>query len=188
MWRDEYSSKKVVDKGYRPSDQNWTSRNYGRMDNDLWDRMELRGWFDKYYTPVPLHHTDLEKTQYMKRPTPKEVRKWPLLPATAPGPEPPRMPRSPHWINHEGNVSTQRVRSDIMLQHSGPYLRHGCDNPWKDRPAHEEREGYTKLVPTHEIKRVHDTNLHEATRHAGDSMVQVQARVIQMNEGSKIFG
>ena len=75
-----------------------------------------------------------------------------------------------------------------MLEHSGPYLRHGLDNPWKDRPAHEERDGYTRLVPPEEIRRVQDQNLADAVHHSHDAMDDVKARVKQMNEGAKIFG
>ena len=57
----------AVDMTFRPSDQNASLRNYGRMDRDLWDRMELRGWFDKYYKPQGLDFIDYEQTRYLNR-------------------------------------------------------------------------------------------------------------------------
>jgi len=186
MWRDEYTSKKTVDMDFRPCDQRASLRNYGRMDNDLWDRMELRGWFDKYYKPQGLDFIDYEKTRYLNRPNSVPTR----YQAATPEPTPPRsytpVPRSPHWINHEGNTASQRVRSQ-MLARGVPYVNHGMNPPWKERPAEEERDGFTKLIPQSEIARTQTIALQRATQHAHDSKHLVAARTLQMTEGSGLF-
>lgn len=110
--------------------------------------------------------------------------------AATPEPTPPRsytpVPRSPHWINHEGNTASQRVRSQ-MLARGVPYVNHGMNPPWKERPAEEERDGFTKLIPQSEIARTQTIALQRATQHAHDSKHLVAARTLQMTEGSGLF-
>jgi len=171
---------------FRPPDQNASLRNYGRMDNDLWDRMELRGWFDKYYKPQGLDFIDYEKTRYLTRPISVPER----YESRTPAPTPPRsytpVPRSPHWINHEGNAASQRVRAH-MLAKGVPYVNHGMDPPWKERPAEEERDGFTKLIPQSEIKRTQDIALGRATHAATEAQSQVKERVLQMTGGKGLW-
>jgi hypothetical protein len=185
-WRNEYESKKAVDSSYRPSDQRASLRNYGRMDNDLWDRMELRGWFDKYYTPQGLDHIDYEQTRYLTRPVSMPQRYQAITPEPTPSRSYTPVPPSPHWLNHEGNSATQKVRSQ-MLARGVPYVNHGMDPPWKERPAEEERDGFTKLIPQSEIARVQNIGIGRATQHAHDSAHLVQERTLRMTEGAGLF-
>ena len=55
-----------------------------------------------------------------------------------------------------------------MLARGVPYVNHGLVPPWKERPAEEERDGFTKLIPQAEIKRTQDIALSRATYDAAN--------------------
>jgi len=193
---------KNVDKKFRPSDQRGTLRNYSRMDNDLWDRMELRGWFDKYYDPQPLALVEINETGYLK-PTirlnpPNQVAMRQstsdtLMTAardTFGSPSGPSVPMSlsaplregPHWMDHEAHVKVQRQES-LELARTVPPLR----RPWKDRPIEEEREGFDPVISAEQIKQQQDSGLFNASKLAGESRAVVHSRAIAQKKGSGIF-
>ena len=182
-WRDQFTHKDAIDKGFRPPDRKNSSRNYTRMDDDLWDKMDLRGWFDKYYRPRPLEHNDLERQKYLVPNMGGSVRE-----RVQPGPptplprRPTPFPTEPHWANYEGNLRHQETKSAML----GRGVR-AAQGPWKDRPIDVEREGYDAYVPLHRHKQQRDAMLAEATLHAHEHNREVKDRVQQQRAGSGIF-
>lgn len=205
MWREQRHAGKSHDSGFRLSDQTLGIRNESRMDNDLWDRQELRGWFDKYYTPQPLDKNDMEHGGYLvpQSPQPQEnnMTWWPHIPMQTPGRASPLVgqgirsvhasnsfmqrtppPPSPHWLDDEKNRSRQRSGARALAVGVQP-----APPPWKDRPLMDEREGHTEYVPLNEIKQHHDMQLDIATHNAMQYEQDVKARCLQMNQGQGIF-
>lgn len=185
LWENQFQGKKRQDLTFRMPDQKLTVRNYSLMDDDLWQKMELRGWFDKYYRPQPLERVDLEQTRYLvpnrgeglhkpwhREPTPAHSR-----PARAP-----ERVQSPHWGDYQGNLDHAARRSAALAQGVRP-----MPAPWKDRPIQVEREGYTTFVPLDAVKQQRDAMLAEATRHAHDHNQQVAQRALAQNQGNGIF-
>ena len=182
-WRDQYTHKNAIDKQFRPPDQKGTLRNYTRMDDDLWAKADLRGWFDKYYRPRPLEHNDFERTRYLVPnlggSVKERVRPGPPTPCPR---RPTPFPAEPHWANYEGNLRHQESKSAMLAR--GVRASQG---PWKDRPIDVEREGYEKYKPLHLHKQQRDAMLAEATLHAHEHSQEVKERIQQQRAGSGIF-
>ena len=49
---------------HRHSDQNYHCRIYSRIDDDIWQRGELRGWYQQYSRPLPRDSVDNVESGY----------------------------------------------------------------------------------------------------------------------------
>ena len=65
-WRSQYEILKRPEAGLRPCDRKFDVRMYSRMDSDLWQKGELRAWFERGATAT-IESRDPDYNGYMIR-------------------------------------------------------------------------------------------------------------------------
>jgi hypothetical protein len=144
---------------HRPPDQRYLCRIYSRIDDDVWERGELRGWYQQYSTPQPRDVTDNVRSGYSLYSTTlgmSHSQSAPTLSAHMSGAPRALVPKGPkdsfaggggaepHFLDYEGCTLHQRRAAQARLEakHAFPPEPIGVKRvpgfrqaPWKDRPT-----------------------------------------------------
>ena len=143
-----------IDVKNRPSDQNYHCRIYSRIDDDVWERGELRGWYQQYSKPQPRDVNDNVKSGYSlysKTLGLTHSASAPVLQTHTSSTIGPGLTmraessfKQPHFMDFEANLTHQKATAEnYMKEKRGfppepvgvarvPGFRQA---PWKDRPT-----------------------------------------------------
>lgn len=151
-WRNLYNIQKSLDLKNRACDQHYDIRIYSKIDYDVWERAEMRGWYGQYAVPMARETWDPVQAGYStKAPSPSTGVFTKAATAhvfAGPSARPPPAAKPPHFMDFEANLKEQRAAASQYLasaRNFPPPDTMGASmgvsrvpgyraQPWKDRP------------------------------------------------------